>query len=153
MSVTSCTQLVSLLRDDTLDVTETVTHLLCALTESSDGAQDALNASILEYVAELLESPKAAATSDDDPVVITGAAYAFSQITQWPEGAEAALNAEMPDYMDELLESPNPQVRGWTQEAVVGRRKMWRATRFVRRAATGGHLREGAALDQKPNLA
>ncbi|KAF8171378.1 armadillo-type protein [Mycena galopus ATCC 62051] len=135
-----CIQLVSLLRDKNPDVIGEAVSTLGQIALRADGAQAAVEAKILDCVAELLASPdyvvwtdtweilrrlashKTAATCvqlvsllrDKNPKVVEEVLTRLWQITEQVGGAQAAVDANILDCVAELLASPNQYVRRFT---------------------------------------
>ncbi|KAJ6545631.1 armadillo-type protein [Mycena capillaripes] len=134
--------LVSLLRNPT--VSESAAATLYWIVRSPKGAQAAVNANVLEWMAELLSSPNASVRGwpreilrelarhkttvspaaaqlvslvrGRNPKVIESAAETLCLITRSPEGAQAAVDANVLSCMAELLALPNASVQKWPQE-------------------------------------
>ncbi|KAJ6591293.1 armadillo-type protein [Mycena vulgaris] len=128
-----CTQLVSLLRDENLEVIKGAAYALGEVSLWPEGAQAAVDAKVLDYTATLLgwseheilgqlamhtfTVPAALELGlcgqlvslfrDKNLEVIEGAAYALSKISLWPDGAQAATDAKVLDHVAELLQSQN----------------------------------------------
>ncbi|KAJ6545643.1 armadillo-type protein [Mycena capillaripes] len=104
MSVNPCQPLVSLLHGGNLTVSESAAATLYLIAISPEGAQAAVDANVLESMAELLSSPKA-----------SSAAEILYRIAKSPKGAQAAVDANVLECMAELLSSPNASVWHWTR--------------------------------------
>ncbi|KAJ7933363.1 armadillo-type protein [Mycena leptocephala] len=141
-------QLVSLLRQVSINGENLVGIELAAtlyrIVISPEGAQAAVDANVLECVAELLSSPNASVrgwpcemlrqlarhkTTVSPAVrqlvsllrggshrVIESAAHTICGIATSPEGAQAAVDANVLEWVAELVSSPNASVRGWGWE-------------------------------------
>ncbi|KAJ7928160.1 armadillo-type protein [Mycena leptocephala] len=141
-------QLVSLLRQVSINGENLVGIELAAtlyrIVISPEGAQAAVDANVLECVAELLSSPNASVRGwpcemlrqlarhettvspavrqlisllrDRSHRVIESAAHTICGIATSPEGAQAAVDANVLEWVAELVSSPNASVRGWGWE-------------------------------------
>ncbi|KAJ6517013.1 armadillo-type protein [Mycena vulgaris] len=133
-----CELLVTLLRNENLLVIESATRALYLITKSPEGMQAALDANLLEYVAELLESRrwytrevmcKMLAAHDGMLATLVGGMHckqlvslmgrqgeeyvveALRWIAKSPEGAQAVVNAGVLNSVNYLLDSPSLHVQ------------------------------------------
>ncbi|KAJ7707336.1 armadillo-type protein [Mycena rosella] len=146
LSIDPCPRLVSLLRDENLEVVDAATYVLCRITQWPDGSQAAVEANLWDCVAELLESPASrvrewacktighlarrepavgAATMfkqlapllrDDNSDVIKNAAEALYWIATSPEGVQGAVGTQAVHCVAGLLHSTDADVQRWTCE-------------------------------------
>ncbi|KAJ7656231.1 armadillo-type protein [Mycena rosella] len=142
LAIRPCHLLVALFRDANLNivVTEWALYALSQIATVPEGAETALNAGVLDYIADFFESPKAQvrrwacktlgklayhksiATSvlgsqlvsllhDDTVEVVECALYALYGIIASTEGVQAALDGDVLVSVFGLMESPNVGVR------------------------------------------
>ncbi|KAJ7826840.1 armadillo-type protein [Mycena leptocephala] len=121
-----CPQLVGLLRDQPVEVIEAAMYALDDISSWPDGVQAALEAKILDHVAELLESPQSGvqqwtcgmvgsfARHESTAMAVLGLKPCPQLIAFWPDGAQAALEAKTLDHVMELLQSPQSGVQQQT---------------------------------------
>ncbi|KAJ6531046.1 armadillo-type protein [Mycena capillaripes] len=114
-----CLWLVTLLRDEDLQVIQWVLYALSQLaTGSSDSAQALVDAKMLDHVLELLDSPSPIVREctcrllvtllrDEDLHVIQWVLCALSQIATSSDSAQVIVDAKMLDHVLELLDSPS----------------------------------------------
>ncbi|KAJ7443133.1 armadillo-type protein [Mycena latifolia] len=101
-------QLVALLRGTKLDVVASALHALYRIASSPEGAKAAVDADVLECLANLLQSPRLE--------VQEGTRQLLAQLA-WHKPIVAA---NMLDRMGNLLASSNKEVRDWTWKVVLG---------------------------------
>ncbi|KAJ6522642.1 armadillo-type protein [Mycena vulgaris] len=131
-----CKQLVSLLRDESENVRVKALGLLCWIANNTESAQAAVDAHVLDGVAELLASPNATIRAQSCELLIAlgshkatesavleanscellvtllrNAIRALYWITRSTEAMQAALDTNLLDHVAELLESPTPYTR------------------------------------------
>ncbi|KAJ6523397.1 armadillo-type protein [Mycena vulgaris] len=111
----------SLLHDENFQIIHSAVYTLYKLTKSAQGAQAVINANVLDYTAELLESPEPKVReymrdyycgTDENSAISECAAEALYWITETPAGVQAVLNADVLDCVVDLLESHN---RNWAK--------------------------------------
>ncbi|KAJ7479227.1 armadillo-type protein [Mycena latifolia] len=139
-----CGQLVPLLRDTDIGCLKSAIYALSGMTNWPNGAQAAVDANILDYLKELLESSDdgvrkftcwllgdlarrkstvlgvtlcmrlVAFLSDKDVEVVESALFELWRISLRPSGAQVVMDADVLHLLPGLLDSPNTQVRRWT---------------------------------------
>ncbi|KAJ6523079.1 armadillo-type protein [Mycena vulgaris] len=139
LSVNPCPQLVSLLRDTNIEVIQSAAETLSRIATCPEGARTAVNAKVLDWVAEQhgtqnLESPRrmlenvlshtldtkhcqqllSSDLRDNHLKVMTRVLRTLSKIAASPGGALAVVNAKVLDRVAGLFESSNTDVRRWT---------------------------------------
>ncbi|KAJ7448805.1 armadillo-type protein [Mycena latifolia] len=139
LAVPPCIKLVSLFRDDNSDVMKSATEALYWIATSRGGARAAINANILDGLADLLDSrddvmqrriidmleqlayqqPKSAAVVQLVTLLRRGylnAIKVLGSICITIDGAQAAVDANVLQFVGELLNWPNAELQRWTCE-------------------------------------
>ncbi|KAJ7215373.1 armadillo-type protein [Mycena pura] len=81
-------------------------HALAQIALWPDGSKAAVDANVLDYIGELLESSSTEKYED----VIHGAIYALAQVAKWPGGAQQVVDANALNCVSESLKSSHPYV-------------------------------------------